>query len=76
MVHKHSLKDDDPHRLRCPVGHSGWKPINGHFWCPHCAKSSWEREASFEHVRDAKTGDLLDREDVQALEDALAGAQS
>lgn len=75
QVKPHRLRDDDPHRLRCPAGHSGWEPINGHFWCPACEQGDWGREASFERVYDAKTGEQLDREDVEALEQQLRGVK-
>jgi hypothetical protein len=70
MVRPHRLKDDDPHRLKCPRRHSSWKPIDGAFWCPKCEKQY--EDGAFEEVRDAKTGDRLGREDVRELENALA----
>lgn len=70
MVRPHQLKDDDPHRLRCPRDHSGWKPINGGFWCPACERRF--EDGAFKQVRDAKTGERLDREAVRALEQDLA----
>jgi hypothetical protein len=57
----HRLKADDPHRLRCPRGHTGWEPINGGFWCQAC-----------ERVTDAKTGEELGREAVRELEREIA----
>ena len=71
----HALKEDDPHRLVCPAGHSNWKPINGHFWCPSCDKH-WDRDGDFELVRDGKTGERLDRTAVRALEEELAERRS
>jgi hypothetical protein len=73
MVRPHTLKDDDPHRLKCPRKHSSWKPIDGAFWCPKCEQQY--EDGAFEEVRDAKTGDRLGREDVRELEDALADGQ-
>lgn len=71
-MQNHRLRDDDPHRLRCPNGHSGWEAINGHFWCRACDRGRcWDSDGDFELVRDAKTGDRLDREDVRELEAAL-----
>jgi hypothetical protein len=71
MPKLHRLQENDPHRLQCPVGHSDWKPINGHFWCGHCEQSDWGRDGSFDEVVDAKTGERLDREDVRELEEEL-----
>lgn len=68
-VQAHQLRDDDPHRLQCPIGHSGWEPVNGHFWCPACER--WSGDGSFDRVRDAKTGETLDREAVRDLEREL-----
>jgi len=70
MTKPHRLKDGDPHRLQCPRRHTGWKPINGGFWCPTCEQQY--EDGAFKRVRDAKTGDRLDRKDVRELEDALA----
>jgi len=72
----HRLRDDDPHRLQCPRGHSGWEPIDGHFWCPACARGDWETDGDFEEVRDAKTDERLDRGAVRELEDELREAAS
>jgi len=69
----HALQDDDPHRLTCPAGHSSWKPIDGHFWCPRCERNSSDRMGAFERVVDQLTGDELDRGDVRELERELAG---
>lgn len=70
MVKPHELKDGDPHRLQCPRRHSGWKPINGGFWCPTCEKQY--EDGAFKQVRDAKTGAALGREEVRELEEQLA----
>jgi len=75
MVPKpHALRDDDPHRLRCPRGHSGWKPINGGFWCPACER--WAADGAFKQVTDAKTGEQLGREEVRRLERDLADQEA
>ena len=68
MSQQLTIRDGDPDRLRCPVGHAGWKPINGHFWCPYCERNWDGRDGDFELVEDVKTGERLDREDVRALE--------
>lgn len=73
MVRPHQLKDDDPHRLKCPRGHSSWKPINGGFWCPKCEQR--REDGAFKQVEDAKTGDTLGRKDVRELEKELAGSR-
>ena len=65
----HRLRDDDPHRLQCPRRHSSWEPVNGGFWCASCERRF--ESGAFELVRDAKTGEMLDREAVRALEDEL-----
>lgn len=67
----HRLRADDPHRLVCPRDHSGWEPVNGHFWCEACARSDWPGDGSFDRVEDKLTGDMLDREDVRDLEQRL-----
>lgn len=66
----HRLKNDDPHRLRCPRGHAGWKPINGHFWCPACERRF--EDGAFARVEDAKTGEMLDRTAVRRLEEQVS----
>lgn len=66
----HRLKADDPHRLRCPRGHTGWEPINGGFWCQACERRLGD--GSFKRVSDAKTGRKLGREDVRELEREIA----
>jgi len=73
MVKPHALRDDDSYRLRCPRDHSGWKPINGGFWCPACERRF--EDGAFKFVEDAKTGDRLDRDDVRDLEADLAPGQ-
>jgi len=70
-MHPHSLRDGDPHRLRCPRSHSGWEPVNGGFWCQTCERRFGD--GAFKQVRDAKTGERLDRVDVRELEQRLAG---
>lgn len=66
----HRLKADDPHRLRCPRGHTGWEPINGGFWCQACERRL--ADGSFKRVTDAKTGEELGREAVRELEREIA----
>ena len=73
MPRPHALKDDDPHRLQCPRGHSNWQPIDGHFLCRQC--ENWKGEGRFDEVIDAKTGGRLDREDVRELEEELKQRQ-
>jgi hypothetical protein len=57
--------EEDRWRYRCPAGHSDFEPTNDHFWCRSCARSNDDdHDPVFEELRDAKTGDLLEREDV------------
>jgi hypothetical protein len=70
-----SSREGDPARLRCPNGHAGWKPINGHFWCPYCERNWDGCDGDFQQVRDVKTGDRLDRTDVRKLEHELRGGE-
>jgi len=72
----HRLKADDPHRLTCPAGHSGWRPIDGHFWCARCERNTSGREGAFERVVDRLTGETLDRAAVRELEEQLASEEA
>jgi hypothetical protein len=64
------LEDEtDRWRYRCPRGHTNWEPTNQHFWCQQCA-TGVDRAAdpSFEALRDSKTDDLLDRDEVELVD--------
>lgn len=67
----HQIRDDDPHRLVCPNGHSSWKPVDGHFWCPYCEQGAWGCDGDFDRVYDRLRDELLDREAVRALEEEV-----
>lgn len=72
----HALKDDDQHRLQCPRGHCGWKPIDSAFWCPECERHWDDVDGAFDEVYDAKTGDRLDRTAVRELEEEIKRQQT
>jgi protein-arginine kinase activator protein McsA len=62
--------DDDADRWRfaCPNGHRSWEPTNGHFWCAQCAKTfADDLDPEFSELRDRKTGELLERDEVRLL---------
>jgi len=56
----------DRWRFTCPRGHTRWEPTNHHFWCASCARVE-TIEASFDELRDRKTGRLYERESVRLL---------
>lgn len=61
----------DRWRYVCPAGHRSWEPTNEHFWCAACASGpDADVNPSFTQLRDQKTDDLLDRDDVELLTDA------
>lgn len=51
----------DAQRLRCPRNHVV-QPTNKHFWCPSCARH-WDPdvESEFSRVRDAESGEWVER---------------
>lgn len=55
----------DAQRLRCPRGHVV-APTNRHFWCRSCA-NHWAEdvESEFDEVRDAETGEMVGREEIE-----------
>ncbi|MFC7128451.1 hypothetical protein ACFQI8_03455 [Haloferax chudinovii] len=55
----------DRWQWRCPRGHTTWEPTNHHFWCSTCAKM-WgdDVEPEFELLRNEKTGEVVERDDV------------
>ncbi|WP_225334269.1 hypothetical protein [Halomicrobium urmianum] len=60
-----NLEDDyDRWQWTCPNGHHDWEPTNHHFWCAACARIP-EVDASFDELRDQKTGRLYERDDVE-----------
>lgn len=64
----------DRWRFRCPAGHRNWEATNHHFFCQSCARShDSEHDPVFEHLRDAKTGELIEREEIvlDGYEDVL-----
>lgn len=64
------LRDEtDRRRYRCPRNHTTWEPTNHHFWCHSCSRTEGV-DASFDHLRDAESGNLLARDDVQLLTEA------
>lgn len=58
--------DGDSWRLKCPNGHVSVAPTNNHWWCRSCA-NHWDSEVDpeYEVAIDAKTGEELDRDDVE-----------
>jgi hypothetical protein len=61
----------DRWRYVCPAGHRSWEPTNEHFFCVVCARRpETDTNPSFRQLRDQKTGNLLDRDDVELLTDA------
>ena len=61
----------DRWRFLCPEGHRSWEPTNEHFWCATCARAHADDvEPSFDQLRDQKTDELLDRDEVELLTDA------
>lgn len=61
----------DAQRLRCPRGHVV-APANRHWWCRSCANHWEDVESEFDRVRDAQTGRMLARDDVEFV-DQTAG---
>jgi len=60
----------DRWRFVCPNGHSAWEATNGHFWCATCARAeavSNDVEPSFDKLRDKKTDDLVERDEIKLM---------
>ena len=62
-------------RYRCPNGHTNWEAINGHWWCQACA-NNWDVEPAFTELRDKKTGETLQRDEVTLFDDDHVGADA
>jgi len=58
----------DRWRFVCPVGHRSWEPTNHHFWCQQCASRDGV-DPVFHHLRDRRSGDLLERHEVRLLDE-------
>ncbi|SDM14340.1 hypothetical protein SAMN04487949_1019 [Halogranum gelatinilyticum] len=56
----------DRWRFVCPRGHRSWEPTNHHFWCQQCA-STFDVEATFDELRDQKTGRSVGRRQVRLV---------
>jgi hypothetical protein len=56
----------DRWRFTCPRGHRSWEPTNHHFWCQQCARRG-DVDGVFHELRDRKSGDRFDREQVRLL---------
>jgi hypothetical protein len=54
----------DAQRLRCPNGHVV-EPTNEHWYCYSCARHWEDCESEFCRVRDAETGEMVSRRDVE-----------
>lgn len=60
----HIEDETDRWRFVCPRGHRSWEPTNFHFWCQRCAQRD-DVDGVFHELRDGKTGDLLERENIR-----------
>ena len=56
----------DRWRYTCPHGHREWEPTNHHFWCAACGRA--DVAATFDTLRDRKTGRELAREDIRLVD--------
>lgn len=66
---KEVVRIEDQHdrwRFVCPRGHRSWEPTNHHFWCQQCA-ATFDVEATFDELRDKKTGMLVGRDRVRLV---------
>lgn len=64
----------DRWRFRCPAGHRNWEATNQHYFCQSCARSDDpDHEPVFDELRDAKTGELIARDEIvlDGYEDSL-----
>jgi len=63
----------DRWRFVCPSGHRTWEPMARHFWCKSCADAARSGpggpDPTFDALRDTRTGDLLEREEVRFVEE-------
>lgn len=74
-------RDAEPHRWRCPNGHTSWTRTNSHLWCKSCrAASEHDDDVHPEHyaLRDAKRdvevafGAVVFADDLRAMPDHVA----
>jgi len=66
---KKTVRIEDRHdrwRFTCPRNHRSWEPTNHHFWCSKCASVEGV-DGVFDELRDKRSGDLLQRDEVLLL---------
>ncbi len=64
-------EETDRWQWRCPAGHRSWEPTNYHFWCAQCARGKHPKaEPEFDELRNVKTGDLVERDEVELVRDS------
>ncbi|ELZ30584.1 hypothetical protein C475_00540 [Halosimplex carlsbadense 2-9-1] len=66
---KKTVRIEDRHdrwRFTCPRNHRSWEPTNHHFWCSKCARVEGV-DGVFDELRDKRSGDLLQRDEVLLL---------
>jgi hypothetical protein len=59
----------DRWRFCCPAGHRSWEPTNNHFWCQQCASRAVGPDPEFYELHDRKTDELIDRDQIEVVDD-------